>query len=1235
MMSGLEDNTESLEPSDGGMNIPCSKRQKTESTAAQDECDSTEQSEKDKTDSVEQQSGTEYLTPHSSQCSELREGMGNNSPSVSKFEEDNVQRNEKNGITVPENVAQFESELMLFYKELEKIESETDLLVNECVDGSQSSAEHIGSTTVGKQKENKTRKRCKKITSDKAQTAGDPCTGRSQIPTCDTHRNSIMCPSRPQWNQPQAFIGPQGPPLPRFNIPLTYQRYTGPSQGPVPFPHGQLFLSNGHVSDRNSAPIQATNEICDVQTGLTNECTIQPGHKYFYNSGPHQNNDGRPNMLRAGITNLCQQYQKMEHHLRPIIGNKELVFMRGPPGSGKSTLSRLLLGQNPNGVVLSTDDYFCRNGGYWFDPSFLGEAHEWNQNRAKQSMDEGRSPIIIDNTNIQAWEMKPYAQMAVERCYRVSFREPETWWKFNVLELEKRNKHRVSREKIIQMMERFEYPISSDIVLNAVEPPRNNKVLFDLHPLYNQREGKGRKKPKVAFPLTKRTRGNTQKKKHRRHRKVKPCQNEVFDIKAETHWLAGCQDQRTTECEDDFSNEEHSEEENINGIDLVTALRDSQESIGGQTEKILNRKLLEDEGGFKMADLLPVSYDIQMYLLGNYEDSFHFENSLPISGIFWELHQRCGPLVKNYISVIDVAADDEVNLSILIQKYCICVNAKVSAGFVQSLSEIENVFKKTTLACVRRQGQVKTPVLEDDDDHWISKQVVNLILCRNVLTNLLEGKRIVSWGCCDWSTNYTYGPCEQRQSIDYSFRHRDGSVKNQAEKWLNEEAAQQNLLAGSTCCCDLSSTGNISQKNTCVLQLCLQDDCSTMQCMPKRFATTNILSETAECMEEKQNFCINETDKGTFILQDSYSISPSAKITSRRKSKRVYRLAPTFQLSRDIPMDSKENRSHKLLNEIKPMNYMSATNIFQSEMASVKLSVQETVGTCHRNLNKTADEGCQFCETIPLSKILNIKVKREGREKDTLLMQGFDSGTVQSWHTLKYETIHSDLLPDPPNEKDVYSISPSVPILKKSKTAFAVKPVSTCLPCETLFSYVDSMKQDSNLSQFEQYNAASHDPCVGCELAEQSRQDDQELLLSPEKCPFLELQLSLDFALQLVELFGSPGIDPDLLCTEDCKVRLDKQVAKMIHSQWKKSAEERLKEMSPTDPNTIEEGGMTHLNTEDLNGEIHQTPDRETEEKSSSALDLYPNRNRSGEYLTQTGNDQLVTLSSDAQFLIT
>lgn len=79
-------------------------------------------------------------------------------------------------------------------------------------------------------------------------------------------------------------------------------------------------------------------------------------------------------------------------------------------------------------------------------------------------MHDGRSPIIIDNTNIQAWEMKPYVSMvlefsksvyqqrsltsftltkiseqALEWGYSVDFCEPDTSWRFDPYELEKYN----------------------------------------------------------------------------------------------------------------------------------------------------------------------------------------------------------------------------------------------------------------------------------------------------------------------------------------------------------------------------------------------------------------------------------------------------------------------------------------------------------------------------------------------------------------------------------------------------------------------------------------------------------------------------------------------------------------------------------------------------------------------------------------------------------------------------
>ncbi|KAG7321626.1 hypothetical protein KOW79_014484 [Hemibagrus wyckioides] len=152
-----------------------------------------------------------------------------------------------------------------------------------------------------------------------------------------------------------------------------------------------------------------------------------------------------------------------------------LILMRGVPGSGKSTLARQISSRGPSGLILSTDDFFYRKNGYHFDPALLGDAHDWNHNRAKQAMLKRHTPVIIDNTNVQAWEMKPYITVALEMGYRVEFVEPDTGWKCDPVELEKRNHHGVSRETIANMLDRFEVPISVDIVMTSCEPSHKRK----------------------------------------------------------------------------------------------------------------------------------------------------------------------------------------------------------------------------------------------------------------------------------------------------------------------------------------------------------------------------------------------------------------------------------------------------------------------------------------------------------------------------------------------------------------------------------------------------------------------------------------------------------------------------------------------------------------------------------------------------------------------------------------
>ncbi|XP_034860988.1 NEDD4-binding protein 2 isoform X1 [Mirounga leonina] len=176
-------------------------------------------------------------------------------------------------------------------------------------------------------------------------------------------------------------------------------------------------------------------------------------------------------------------YQVQETPVSQVVRKKTssyvglvLVLLRGLPGSGKSFLARTLQEDNPSGVILSTDDYFYINGQYQFDVKYLGEAHEWNQNRAKEAFEKKVSPIIIDNTNLQAWEMKPYISLSQNHKYKVLFREPDTWWKFKPKELARRNIHGVSKEKITRMLEHYQRFVSVPIIMSSSVPEKSERI---------------------------------------------------------------------------------------------------------------------------------------------------------------------------------------------------------------------------------------------------------------------------------------------------------------------------------------------------------------------------------------------------------------------------------------------------------------------------------------------------------------------------------------------------------------------------------------------------------------------------------------------------------------------------------------------------------------------------------------------------------------------------------------
>lgn len=147
------------------------------------------------------------------------------------------------------------------------------------------------------------------------------------------------------------------------------------------------------------------------------------------------------------------------------MSEKVLVIMRGVPGSGKSYTAHKVLeelgGGDPKSHIFSTDNFWIpttiqlRAGGAnvsaqaekaeytsTFDPNKLGFAHKTNYNNFVKAVDQGISPVIIDNTNVQRKAYQEYIDYAKKAGYQVRVQEPTSpWWQENSVYLKDKKRH--------------------------------------------------------------------------------------------------------------------------------------------------------------------------------------------------------------------------------------------------------------------------------------------------------------------------------------------------------------------------------------------------------------------------------------------------------------------------------------------------------------------------------------------------------------------------------------------------------------------------------------------------------------------------------------------------------------------------------------------------------------------------------------------------------------------------
>lgn len=98
--------------------------------------------------------------------------------------------------------------------------------------------------------------------------------------------------------------------------------------------------------------------------------------------------------------------------------NKKCFVLRGCSGAGKSTLA-LELARGDENKVFEADKYLCENGEYIWSPERVSNAHVFCYLAFNDALIDGKTPLVVSNTNTSEREFQRYIDLARDFGYQV------------------------------------------------------------------------------------------------------------------------------------------------------------------------------------------------------------------------------------------------------------------------------------------------------------------------------------------------------------------------------------------------------------------------------------------------------------------------------------------------------------------------------------------------------------------------------------------------------------------------------------------------------------------------------------------------------------------------------------------------------------------------------------------------------------------------------------------------